>query len=133
MLKSLNRWIIALTITAPLPLHNGCAVVLVGAGAAIGAGTVAYVNGELQAAHEVGLDRAWNATIKTMNDMKCKITETDKDTLEGKMIARRPNDTKIVVKLKKQSEKVTEFRIRVGFFGDETLSRLIYSKIKKNF
>jgi hypothetical protein len=34
------------------------------------------------------------------------------------------------VKLEKQSDTVTEIRIRVGTFGDEALSRQILDKIK---
>jgi hypothetical protein len=114
-------------------LGSGCALFLIGAGVAAGAGTVAYMNGELKAADEVTLDRGWNAAVRAMGDLQFKVTTTQKDALAGKLVAHRADDTRITILLKKQSDTVTEFRIRVGVFGDENLSRLIYEKIKKHF
>ncbi len=47
--------------------------------------------------------------------------------------ARGAGDKKIRVKVKKQSDTVTEIRIRVGMFGDESMSRQILDRIKKRF
>ncbi len=120
-----------LILTLAAPLISGCALFLIGAGVAIGAGTVAYVSGELRAADDIQLDRAWNATLAAMNDLDFKVTRKEKDAVGAEVIARRADDTKIIIRLKKQSDQVTEFRIRVGAFGDETLSRTIYDAIKK--
>lgn len=111
----------------------GCAVLLVGAGAAVGAGTVGYVAGELKGAESVSLERAWQASLKAMQQLNFKVTAQEHDKLTGKIVARTSEDKRIKIGLKKQSESVTEFRIRIGTFGDETLSRMIYNQIKKNF
>jgi hypothetical protein len=55
---------------------------------AVGAGSVAYVNGELKAADEVTLDRAWKATVAAMNDLQFKVTRSQRDALAGELIAR---------------------------------------------
>jgi hypothetical protein len=47
-----------------LTLLTGCAGALIVGGAAVGAGTVAYVTGELKAVEEAPLDRGWSATRK---------------------------------------------------------------------
>ena len=128
--KALVVSVIALTMVIAL---SGCALFLIGAGVAIGAGTVAYAGGELKAADEVTMDRAWNATLKAMQDLEFKVTKSQKDALAAEIVARRADDRRIVVRLKKQTDQVTELRIRVGTFGDEGLSRLIYDKIKSHF
>jgi hypothetical protein len=116
-----------------LLISSGCAMFLVGAGAAIGAGTLAYVEGELQAGDNVGLDHAWSATTQAMEDLKLKVTQQQRDELGGQVIARTSDDKKVLIRLKKQSDSVTEFRIRVGTIGDEALARLIHDKIKTHF
>ncbi len=108
---------------------GGCAA-LRGGGAA--AGTVAYVMGELRSMEEASLERTWEAAQKTMEDLEFIVTSKQKDVLTARLIARGANDKKIVIQLKKVSEDLTEVRIRVGTFGDESLSRLVLKRIKKN-
>lgn len=130
----MKQWIRHIGLCAAIvgsALSTGCALLLVGA--AIGAGTVAYVSGELRAADEVTMDRAWSATLGAMSELQFKVTTQQKDALAGQIVARRADDTKIEIRLKRQSDRVTEFRIRVGTFGDEALSRYILDKIKARF
>ncbi len=122
---SLGLMLVAMVIT------SGCVALVVGA--AVGAGTVAYVGGELKATDEVAFDRAWSATLKAMDDLQFKVTKQQKDALEGLLVARRADDTPVTVRVRKQGEKTTEIRIRVGTFGNETLSRTIHDKIKSHY
>jgi hypothetical protein len=114
-----------------LILSYGCAALLIGGAA--GAGTVAYVGGELKSTEEVAMNRAWEAASKAMDDLEFAVTSKDKDAFFGQLIARGAGDKKISVKVKKQSDTVTEIRIRVGIFGDESMSRQILDRIKKRF
>ena len=114
-----------------LTLSGGCALLLVGA--VIGAGTLAYVQGELRSSDEMTYDRAWKATLATMDELQFKVTKSQKDAVAGEITARKADDTKIVIKLKRQTDHVTELRIRVGALGDEGLSRLILTKIKQHY
>jgi hypothetical protein len=108
---------------------TGCAS-LVGGGTA--AGTVTYIFGELKSVEEASLESTWEATQKTMKDLELIVTSREKDTLAARLIARGVNDKKIVIKLKKISEELSEVKIRVGTFGDEALSRNILKHLKKN-
>lgn len=108
---------------------GGCAA-LRGGGAA--AGTVAYVMGELRSMEEASLERTWDAAQKTMEDLEFIVTSKQKDVLTARLISRGANDKKIVIQLKKVSEDLTEVRIHVGTFGDESLSRQILERLKKN-
>lgn len=69
---------------------------------------------------------------KTMEDLELITTSREKDTLTGRLVARGTYDRRIVTTLKKISEELSEVRIRVGTFGDETLSRNILKQLKKN-
>jgi hypothetical protein len=111
---------------------QGCLLFVAGGAAAAGAGGYAYVKGEAVSTETVTLDRAWNASLAAMKDLEFPVTSQKKDALQAELTARDASDKKITVSLKKVSEKSTEIHIRVGTFGDESLSRVILDKIKKH-
>jgi hypothetical protein len=112
---------------------SGCLLFVAGAAAGAGVGTYAYVSGELKATEGVTLDKAWDATLAAMTDLKYSVTEKQKTGLEGNLTARAPGDRKVQIHLEKKSDTVTQLGIRVGTFGDESLSRQILAKIKSHF
>jgi hypothetical protein len=114
---------------ALLAAGNGCALFVVGAVAAGGAGTWAYVKGEIKATEQAPLDKAWTATLDAMKDLEFPVTYKAKDALAGELKAVNSSGTTINIYVKKLSESATEIRIRVGTFGDEPLSRTIITKI----
>jgi hypothetical protein len=114
-----------------LLLSSGCAALVIGAGA--GAGTVAYVAGELQATDDVPLNTAWNASKRAMKNLGFSITSKQIDAFEGKLIARGANDKKITISLEKVADKTTEIGIRIGIFGDESKSLNILEAIRAQY
>lgn len=129
-----TKWLVmALAATLPV-LGGGCAaLVLGGAAAAAGVGTYAYLNGELRGTEAVPLDKAWDASQAAMQDMQFPIVTKSKDALQAQLTARTSTDKKIEITLKRISDATTDIRIRVGTFGDETVSRMILDKIKSHF
>ena len=128
-----TKVLLAVLMAAALPFGSGCALFLVGGAAAAGAGTVAYVDGELKETESVAYDAAYDATLAAMNDMHYVVVDKSKGPLTTKILARASGDKKIQVTLEKQSVSVTEIHIRVDTFGDESLSRQILDKIKSHF
>ncbi len=128
-----TKVLLAVLMAAALPFGSGCALFLVGGAAAAGGGTVAYVNGELKETEAVAYDTAYDATLAAMNDMQYAVVDKSKAGVEAKILARTSGDKKIQITLNKQSASVTEICIRVGTFGDESLSRQILDKIKSHF
>ena len=129
----MNRFVLTLVLAAVAALSNGCLLFVAAAGAGAGVGTYAYVSGELQATETVTLDKAWDASQAAMKDLSYSITEKQKDALQAKLVARGAGDKRVEVKLEKKSETVTQIGIRVGTFGDETLSRQILATMKSHF
>lgn len=117
-------------MTALLAMGSGCALVVVG-GAAAAAGGYVYVKGEVKSTESVSLEQARKATLAAMKDLQYPVISQSNDALSVELITRNASDTKITIRLAKLYETTTEIRIRVGSFGDETLSRLILDKIKK--
>lgn len=125
--------LIALVCALGLTILPGCALFVVGSAAAAAAGGYAYVKGELKGTEDVSFDRAWTATEAAMKDLQYAVTKEQKGTNVAQLIARTRTDKRVELNLSKVSDKSTEFRIRVGTFGDEALSRTIMDQIKKHF
>ena len=105
---------------------GGCVVAAVGAGAA---GTVAYLKGDLEAIESNKLDEVHKATLKALEELELKVTQDSKDTLSATVVARDAQDKKVTIRLSATAEQTTKLSIRVGVFGSEPKSRLIYQKI----
>jgi hypothetical protein len=90
-----------------------------------------YSMGEYYSTEKIPLDQAWNGTLKAMEELGFFVTKQQKSALTAYLIARGTGDKKIEVKLEKQSEEVTQIRIRVDAYGDESISKLILDKIKE--
>jgi len=103
--------------------------VAAGAGAAAAAGTVAYVEGELDTTYAASLDRTWNATMAALKDSQLGITDQKKDVAHATIKARRGDNTPVTVSLDQAGPNTTSVKIRVGTFGDEEASRAINRRI----
>lgn len=110
-------------------LLSGCAAVIIGGAA--GAGTYAYIRGEMKGNENATLDRTWSATLAAMKDLEFTVMTQQKDALQGRLVARTALDKKIEINVTKISDNLTEIRIRVGTFGDQTLSHTIVQSIEK--
>ncbi len=107
---------------------QGCVVAAVGAGA----GTVAYVRGDLQTVESKSLDDVYEAAEKAAKELGLNVTKKTKDAMSATIVARDAQDKKITIKLSATAEETTKLSIRIGVFGSETKSRRIYEEIKKN-
>lgn len=107
---------------------QGCVIAAVGAGA----GTVAYVRGDLQTVESKSLDDVYEAAEKAIKELGLNVTKKTKDAMSATIVARDAQDKKITIKLSATTEETTKLSIRIGVFGSETKSRRIYEEIKKN-
>jgi len=108
---------------------QGCVIAAVGAGAA---GTVAYVRGDLVATEEAKLDDVYSAALKSVEDLELNLISDNKDALSGEIVVRDAEDKKIQIKMTAITDNTTKIAVRIGTFGDERKSRVIYEKIKEN-
>ena len=126
-----QRLIIIVMITIFPLMQIGCVVAAVGVGAAAGAGTVAYLKGELKALEDANIDRVWSATEGAVNELNFIVTNKVKDSVSAKLDALTADNKSIHITLKRKTGSLTEIIIRIGTFGDEKLSMLILEKIQK--
>lgn len=126
-----TRPLLVLIIFATLPL-SGCPLVLLGGGAAVGAGAVAYTQGELRSVEAATFERTWDAVHEATRDLGFIITDQNKEPDSASVEARTQDNKEVKIELSAKAPTATEIRIRVGMFGNEALSRVILEKIKRN-
>ena len=117
-----------LMICGSLICLQGCAVALIGAGA----GSVAYLKGNLEAVLEEDVDQTYQAALKALDKLEISATKKEKDALSAVVVGRTAADKKITIKLKAAENNLTRLSIRVGVFGSRAQSQAIYDEIKKH-
>ncbi len=107
----------------------GAELILVGVGAA---GTIAYVRGDLEATESEPIEVVYEASLKALEELDLQVTSKSKDGLVAQIVTFDAQDKKVKIKLKAATDTMTKLSIRIGVFGSETKSRLIYQKIRDN-
>ena len=129
IMKTIWRLWAILAVAAFLPLPSGCVAVLAGAA---GAGTVAWVEGRLDATLDANFGRAERAADRAITQLQFAKVSEDKDALTAKLIARTAEDKRVEIKVIREGDTASKVQIRVGLFGDKAQSLAILDKIKAN-
>ena len=106
-----------------------------GAAAAGGAAAIYYVKGDLEADIDHDVNHVYKASLSAMEQRDYKVTDKNIGDASGRIEATIPatgseKERDLTIKLERKEEKVTHISIRVGTFGDESLSRAILDDIQ---
>ncbi len=107
---------------------SGCALLF---GAAAGAGGFAYVKGDLQKNFDYPLDRLHKASARALRDLKAVVSSDETDKHSSKIKFTLDGDKSGEINIKSLTEKASKLSIRIGIFGDETLSQMVLNAIMK--
>src|SRR5688500_17835622 len=107
----------------------GCLVVAAAAGAGT---TVAYVRGDLESSVNGNPEQVTAASKKAMEEMKFTVISSGASNIDGQVVARTAQDTQVKVVVQAQGDDVSAVKIRVGNFGNQSLSAQILEKIRAN-
>ncbi|MFA5056729.1 MAG: DUF3568 family protein [Opitutaceae bacterium] len=129
MKTNLNFRLMLVAATLTLASLTGCVAVVAGAA---GAGTVAWVMNRLDATLDTNFEKAATAANLAIKQLEFAKVSEKKDALTATLIARTAEDKKVEIKVLKVSDQSTKVQIRVGVFGDKTVSLAILDKIKAN-
>lgn len=118
---------IALLLIGSLLLVSGCAAVVVGGAAGAG---VAYSMGALKSVEPATIEKTFIAAQAALKDLEFHETMVSKDAIEARVEGETASEKSVTIRLKRVTDQATEVHIRVGTFGDETISRLLLEKMK---
>ena len=121
-------WLISVALGLAAAM-SGCVAVVAGAA---GAGAVAWVRGELQATVDASFETTARAAKHAIEQLKFARVSENEDALMSTIVARTSDDKKVEIKVSKVADHAAKVQIRVGTFGDESVSLAILDKIKAN-
>jgi len=124
---SARRLLVALLLGVSVAGLTGC-VAVVAAGAA-GTG-VAWYSGRLEANLDQNIEAVFVASQKALTQLEFANITNKKSSVDAQLVSRTALDKKVEITLQKVTDRSTKVMIRVGVFGDETLSMSILDKIK---
>ncbi len=124
--------LILMLAVSPLILTGCLAAAAIGGGAVAGAGTIAYIKGELKATEGHSIDETWAATVAAIDELQFLVINKLKDAVSAELKAQTADNKTVNIELKRIADNLTEIKIRVDTFGDEALSRYILNKIQAN-
>lgn len=109
-------------------LLSGCGAFFI---AGAGAGTYAYVSGNVTRTYSAGYQETINACMKVLNKKEIDIIEKSGDALKTKIESKRHDDTTIIIEIEQISSNLSRVNIRSGFMGTDqkTASELIHDYI----
>ena len=113
----------------------GCSrqwVILGTAAAAVGVGTYAYIKGDLKRTYDVNIEKAWAASVKSVEELKLTTESKNHDAFSGNIKGKMADGTSFQINLKRLGENATEIGVRLGTFGDRQKSEAIHDKILAN-
>jgi hypothetical protein len=128
-MKTVWKSCVMLAAMALLPLLSGCVVVVAGAASA---GTVAWVEGRLDAPLDANFDQAEKAANRAVSQLQFVKISENKDALNAILTVRTAEDKEVKIKVVRIGDTTSQVQIRVGLFGDNAQSLAILDKIKVN-
>jgi hypothetical protein len=98
-----------------LGISSGCIALVIGAGA--GAGTFAYVNGNLSRTYQASYETAYAVIKSILEDMKQPILEEKTDGTQTTIRSQRVDETPMTINVRIIDPVWTEVSVRTGHIG----------------
>lgn len=97
--------------------------------AAVGAGTYAYIKGDLSRNYDASMDKTWQAAVHAVDELKLTTGSQEHDAFNGVIKGKMADGKSFKISLKRLGENLTEVGVRIGTFGDRERSEAIHDKI----
>lgn len=122
----LKRILIVCVFASLVLTATGCAPSLVGSEAGV------YSTGKLYAVTKGDITSVYEATLAALKKLEIEVTDKAKDVFYAKVVATGADGKRITIRIKPGVGDLANFNIKVGSFGDEHRSRVIYEQIQRN-
>jgi len=125
-----KRWKQTVLLVALAIQISGCAeAVLVGVGAAGGAGAVVWIKGKMEENLNMPFSKVHTATLAALKDLELPIKKEQKRGLKARIESQFPDEKYVWVSIRAVTESSSKITVRVGVFGDKSRSQKIFEAI----
>jgi len=128
MAARVRNTVIAIVVSLSVTVLTGCPALFVGAAGGAVAGAL-YYQGELKADVDAPPQAVITATEKAFRDLIWSKEVITASATDGLATARTATGKEVKVTVNAKTPEVSTVGIRIGTFGDENLSRLLYDRI----
>ena len=111
----MSKKLFLLIVVSSAFLTTGCIALVVGAGA--GAGTFAYVDGQLSRTYEAKYEKIYQICKSILKDMKQPVLEETTEGAQTTLKSERADGTPMTIKIRIIDPDWTEVSVRTGFVG----------------
>ncbi len=119
----------ALLLIAGIFVLSGCpAIIAGGAAVSAGTGTYFYINGELKTDYHFSFDKVWDASEKTVADMRSVDVIPYKEIGKGTIDAVIDGE-EVRFYITYKSRDLTTVGIRIGILGNQLASQRLHDKV----
>lgn len=126
------RKLFAILLLLVALLGTGCVLFGVAIVGATGAGIVSYYNGDLEVIESASLVEIENAIDAAIVDLQMTDRKKDIKPKKGEITA-KSHFGPVTFRFQDKGPGHSSLSIRIGTFGDEASSRLIYDRVKAGF
>jgi hypothetical protein len=91
--------------------------------------TYFFLEGNLKRNYEAPIERVWEATLQSVEELKLATESKKHDAFGGEIKGKMADGTSYTIELKRLGKKSTEVGVRIGAFGERTKSEAIHDKI----
>jgi hypothetical protein len=128
-----KRWKQAVLLLALAIQISGCAeAVLVGVGAAGGAGAALWAKGKMEEELDASFSKAHTASLAALKDLELPVNKDVKEGLKAKIESQFPDGKYVSIGIRAVTESSSKITVRVGTFGDKARSEKILGAIHQH-
>jgi hypothetical protein len=129
----LKKWQLTLgSLGLCLLMLSGCAVMLLGAGAAAGIGAYKYVEGTMEKDYPRPMQPTYQACVSAANTMGLRVAQQHYGQTESRIEAVQPPNTTVKIQLVARPNNITTVKVRFGMMGNEDQSAYFHRLVMKN-
>jgi|UniRef100_A0A7C5AL48 hypothetical protein len=113
-------------------LTSGCALALLGVGAAAGIGAYTWVEGTMEKDYPRVMQPTFQACVAACRDMQLTIKKEAYHPLNSVILATTPDGTNVDIQLVARPNDITTVKVRFGFMGNKDNSAYFHRNVMRH-
>lgn len=115
-----------------LVLCAGCALTLIGIGAAAGIGAYQWVEGTMEKDYPRPMQPVWHACLAACKTMQLTVQKESYNPLNSHILAAKPDGTNVDIQMVARPNDITTVKVRFGFMGNKDESAYFHRNVMAN-